>query len=232
MFILKNNNSLIFGGSKGIGSIIKKNLENRGDIVVSCSRHGNLNSEEINTTIDGFDINKLKIKFNNLIFSHRYRGIDSQEEYKIAVESVDKLLKKSNKFLKKNGSIVILGSNASDFVYKEQNASYHYTRGALVSLTKYYAVKLGPLGIRCNLINPGTVIKPESKDFYSSNINKKLIIEKLTPLQRMGNAQDIANLVTFLCSDKSSFITGQVITVDGGISLHSTESIGKTLYNE
>ena len=152
MFILKNNNSLIFVGSKGIGSIIKKNLENRGDTVVSCSRHGNLNFEEINTTIDGFDI-------NNLIFSHRYRGVDSQEEYKIAVESVDKLLEKSNKFLKK-------------------------------------------------------------------------IIEKLTPLQRMGNVQDIANLVTSLCSDKSSFITGQVIIVDGGISLHSSESIGKTLYNE
>jgi len=159
VFILKNNNSLIFVGSKGIGSIIKKNLENRGDTVVSCSRHGNLNFEEINTTIDGFDINKLKIKFNNLIFSHRYRGVDSQEEYKIAVESVDKLLEKSNKFLKK-------------------------------------------------------------------------IIEKLTPLQRMGNVQDIANLVTSLCSDKSSFITGQVIIVDGGISLHSSESIGKTLYNE
>ena len=142
------------------------------------------------------------------------------------------MIEKTNKFLKKNGSIVILDSNASEFVYKEQNASYHYTRAALVSLTKYYAVKLGPLGIRYNLINPGTVIKRENKDFYSSNINKKIIIEKLTPLQRMGNAQDIANLVTFLYSDKSSFITGQVITVDGGISLHSSESIGKTLYNE
>ena len=48
----------------------------------------------------------------------------------------------------------------------------------------------------------------------------------------MGEAKDIANLVDFLCSEKSSFITGQVISVDGGISLHSNESVGKIVYNE
>lgn len=229
---MKKYTSLIFGGSKGIGSEIKKLLMVRGDLVITCSRNVKPSPLDIKSTIDNFDINKLKYKFDNLIFSHRYRGENYQEEYNIMVDSVDKLIKRSTEFLNPNASIVILGSNASNYVFHEQSSTYHYTRGALVSLTKYYAVKLGSFGIRCNLINPGTIIKPENKDFYSSHIIKKQYIEKLTPLKKMGEAKDIANLVDFLCSEKSSFITGQVISVDGGISLHSNESIGKIVYNE
>ena len=53
------------------------------------------------------------------------------------------------------------------------------------------------------------------------------MIEQITPLRRMGTAKDIANAVAFLCSDKSSFITGQSIYVDGGLSLVGQESIAR-----
>ena len=229
---LKKFKSLIFGGTKGIGSVIKYNLETRGDFVTSCSRGENFSNEHIQSSIEKFDIKTLKHKFDYLIFAHRYRGTSSIKDYEISVEAVNKLLEKSYHFLNNNGSIVILGSNAYGYMFEEQSPSYHYTRGALVSLTKYHSVKLGEFGIRCNLINPGTIIKPENRDYYSSNTSKREYIENLTPLKRMGTAQDIADLVMFLCSSNSSFITGQVISVDGGISLVSQETVGKLILNK
>ena len=59
-----------------------------------------------------------------------------------------------------------------------------------------------------------------------NNVDRKLI-EKITPLGRMGDAQDIADLVEFLTSDKSTFITGTIIPVDGGLRLVSQEQIAK-----
>jgi NAD(P)-dependent dehydrogenase (short-subunit alcohol dehydrogenase family) len=53
------------------------------------------------------------------------------------------------------------------------------------------------------------------------------MIEFITPLNRMGNAEDVANMVEFLCSEKSSFITGQAFWVDGGLSIRSQESIAR-----
>ena len=223
--------SLIFGGSRGIGSVINSCLKKRGDLVFSCSRTATGRKEDIVSSIENFDYRILKHKFDNLIFSHRYRGEDPNEDFKITVNAVSNILENSDKFLNKNGSIVILSSMAYNYVFKEQSPSYHLTRGALVSLAKYYAVKLGSYGIRCNVINPGTVNKPENKNYYSSNLNKKKYLEILTPLKRMGESKDIADLALFLCSEKSSFITGQVISVDGGMSLLSQENAGNIILN-
>jgi hypothetical protein len=71
------------------------------------------------------------------------------------------------------------------------------------------------------------VFKPENKFFYNKkNITRK-ILEKITPLKRMGSSQDIANIIDFLTSDKSSYITGTTIPVDGGLRLVSQASICK-----
>jgi 3-oxoacyl-[acyl-carrier protein] reductase len=110
----------------------------------------------------------------------------------------------------------------------DQNATYHYTRGALDTLVKYYACTLGKKKIRINCIQPTKIFKPENKSYFlkKNNFDRKLI-EKITPLGRMGDAQDIADLVDFLTSDKSTFITGTIIPVDGGLRLVSQEQIAK-----
>ena len=77
--------------------------------------------------------------------------------------------------------------------------------------------------------NDGTEnFKPENKSYFSkkNNIERKLM-EKITPLRRMGDSQDVADLVDFLTSDKSTFITGTIIPVDGGLRLVSQEQIAK-----
>ena len=127
-------------------------------------------------------------------------------------------------------SIVVLGSIAGHFIFEEQSASYHATRTALEGLNRYYAVTLGGRGIRCNCVLPSTVIKPENKDFFTIDNEVRKMIEKITPLGRMGNAEDIANMVEFLCSKKSSFITGQSFFVDGGISVRGQENIAREIF--
>ena len=74
-------------------------------------------------------------------------------------------------------------------------------------------------------------IKPENKNFFlKKNNSVRRMMEKITPLRRMGDAEDVANLVDFLTNDKSSFITGLSIPIDGGTHLLSQESITKIKY--
>ena len=126
---------------------------------------------------------------------------------------------------------MLLGSNAGSFVLDEQPASYHCIRSGIESLTRYFAVELGKFNIRCNCVIFSTVVKPENKDFFQPDNRVRKLIEKITPLKRIGMAEDIAGVVFLLCSDDASFMTGQSVFVDGGLSLVGQENIGRELTN-
>jgi NAD(P)-dependent dehydrogenase (short-subunit alcohol dehydrogenase family) len=226
-------NSLIIGGHRGIGRVIFDTLKKRGDNIFSISRskfdNKNFISADINT-VEG--LIKIKKKFknkkiNNLIFSHRYRGLNSHEEFQVMVEATNNIIKIFENNFFKNSSIVVLSSIASSTIVHDQNATYHYTRGALDTLVKYYACTLGRKKIRINCIQPTKIFKPENRSYFLKNNTDRKLIEKITPLGRMGDAQDIADLVDFLTSNKSTFITGTIIPVDGGLRLVSQEQIAK-----
>lgn len=231
--------SLIVGGTKGIGSVISKKLSKRGDKIFTLSRLASKkkNHIECDLSIDidqKFLINKFKnLKIDNLIFSQRYRGSVANMDLKIMINSTDKIIKSLKNKLSKNSSIIILSSIATTTVVEDQNAEYHYTRSALEGLVKYYAVKLGPNGTRVNCIQPTVIFKPENKIYFSkkNNLTRK-IIEKITPMKRMGRSEDIANLTNFLSSDQSTFITGCIIPVDGGARLKSQEHVMKLNYKK
>ena len=130
-----------------------------------------------------------------------------------------------------NASIVLIGSIAKDYIVNEQNSSYHITRGALDSLVKYYAVKLGPKKIRVNAVIPDVIIKKENLHYFNKKNKIRKLIEKITPLGRMGTSKDISNAVGFLCQKESNFITGQTIVVDGGLSIRSHASLANLINN-
>ena len=75
----------------------------------------------------------------------------------------------------------------------------------------------------------GTVIKRENEEFYNSNIELKGLYKKIIPLGRQGTSEDIANVVNFLCSDDSSFVTGQSFYVDGGLSIMGQEALARSI---
>lgn len=93
---------------------------------------------------------------------------------------------------------------------------YSASKGAINALTLSLAKELGPSNITVNAICPGLI---DTK--MNSNLSKETIeeIKEFTPLKKIGTPKDVANLVEFLLSDKANFITGQIITVDGGFSL-------------
>ena len=91
--------------------------------------------------------------------------------------------------------------------------TYSCTKAALIAMSRSLALELAPTNIRVNCIAPG-VIKTDMLDALPAEVLPQLAEE--TPLRRLGTPEDIAHLAVFLASDKASFITGQVITADGG----------------
>ena len=119
-------------------------------------------------------------------------------------------------FLKTHrGSIVTVASMWGQ-VGASCEAAYSATKGAVIALTKALAKELGPSGIRVNCVAPG-VIRTDMLDALPPEVLPQLAQE--TPLGRLGTPEDIAHAVAFLAGDGASFITGQVLTCDGGFIL-------------
>lgn len=91
---------------------------------------------------------------------------------------------------------------------------YPVTKGAVEVLTRQLALELGPSGIRVNAIGPGSMVTEGTAPSYEGE--KKAQRAALVPLRRVGTPEDIANAVSFLVSDQASYISGQILYVDGG----------------
>lgn len=156
----------------------------------------------------------------SLLLCQRYRGPDEWSgEIEVSLTKSKRIFEWAQRYMGKC-SIVVMSSVASVSVEAEQPASYHMAKSALNGMVRYYAETLAP-NIRVNAIIPGLTIKPEARGFYDANPELERLYKDCTPLGRMCTVEDIANLVDFLITDKSSYLTGQTITLDGGISLRS-----------
>lgn len=120
--------------------------------------------------------------------------------------------------LEQGGGVIVNTSSASGLTGDDSRAAYGASKAGLQSLTQSVATQYGKRGIRCNAIAPGVittpaleaVIPPAQIEVYAGNT--------LTP--RLGRPEDIAATVVFLASDAASFITGQILSVDGGLLAH------------
>ena len=232
---MRKNNSLIVGGTKGIGKVISSVLEKRGDNIFTVSRNtrkkNNItldllsNKEQICKQLEYFFL-KNKIIFDNIILCQRYRGKNPLEEFQVSVHSskylIDYIVAKN----KIKNSIVFISSISTVTIVHDQNIDYHSSRAAINEMSKYYAIKLGPKKITSNCVLPTKIIKPENQKFYNKKGNKITKMMKLiTPIKRMGTSKDIAHVVEFLTSKNSTYVTGCEIPVDGGARLQSHETI-------
>ena len=114
---------------------------------------------------------------------------------------------------KKTGSIIFLSSKAATD-YVPGRLAYSASKSALINVTKILSKELGRYKIRVNAIAPGLIDTEMARSQLDDNQIKEIL--KNIPLNKIGKAIDVANLATFLCSDKSYYINGQLINVDGG----------------
>ena len=112
------------------------------------------------------------------------------------------------------GSLIHVASIAGSHAQGKSGA-YSVSKAGVIMLSRQLASEWGPQGIRSNVVSPGMVITPMSQSFYDTpGVTERRAA--VMPARRVGMPQDIAEAVLFLASDRSSYVTGDEITVDGG----------------
>ncbi|MCQ2532806.1 MAG: SDR family oxidoreductase [Saccharofermentans sp.] len=226
---------LVCGGSRGIGAGIVNKFANNGDNVSyfykNAPGHESDNVFPIKCDVTSEDdinngYNEAVTKFGDVDVLVYCSGISltglandfSYEDYHHIMDTnfggfflmINKVL--PSMVNKKSGNIIAISS-----MWGQTGAScealYSATKGAMDAYVKSLAKEVGPSGIRVNAVSPG-VIDTDMMSHYSP-IEKDNLAEE-TPLQRIGTPEDVANAVFYLSSNEGSFITGQILGVNGG----------------
>jgi enoyl-[acyl-carrier protein] reductase III len=240
--------ALVTGGTKGIGKAISLKLAELGaDVVVTYLRSRNAADaildqlKSLGTNPHAIRINmgnqeklpkifeEIKAKYGRLdiLVSNAALGI-----YTSALEINDKAWQlsmntnaeaflqtvKMGQEMMPNGSKIVALSSLGSVRYIDGYAAIGASKAAIETLTRYFAVELAPRHINVNTVSGGFIDTDALKGFPSYEKMVEEVIRR-TPFKRVGNVDDIADVVVFLCTKKATWITGQVMVVDGGYSL-------------
>jgi NAD(P)-dependent dehydrogenase (short-subunit alcohol dehydrogenase family) len=225
-------NYIIIGGSSGIGKEIVNLLEKQeGKIIATFNKNevkdtGNVNYIQLDITKDELNLENLPEEIHGLAYCpgsinlkpfHRFKEEDFITDFKLQVIGATNIIKHLLPKMKKSkdSSILLFSTVAvqSGFNFHSQVA---ISKGAIEGLTRSLAAELAPT-IRVNAIAPSLTNTTLANRFLNTEAKMELQAAN-NPLKKVGEAKNIAEAAVFLLTSKSSWITGQVIHVDGGFS--------------
>ncbi|WP_339648160.1 SDR family oxidoreductase [uncultured Salegentibacter sp.] len=223
-------NILLIGGSTGIGLEIANQLVKENNVIVASRNKGELNDDikhlEFDVLKDNIEDLDLPEKIHGLVYCpgsinlkpfKMLKHKDFEEEMNLNFLSLIKVVQGVMPKLKEaeNASLVFFSTVAVK-VGMPFHTSAAAAKGAIEGFAKSLAAEYAP-SLRVNVIAPSLTDTPLAEKLLSNDSKKEKMSER-HPLKRVGNAKDIANAATFLLSDENSWITGQIIGVDGGLS--------------
>ncbi len=118
----------------------------------------------------------------------------------------------------KSGAIVNV-SSVHQLIPKPRFVGYSVSKGGMQNLTRTLALEYAARGIRVNGIGPGATVTPINRSWIDDPV-KRAAVEAHIPMRRAGDAEEMAAVTAFLCSDEAAYITGQTLFVDGGLTLY------------
>jgi 3-oxoacyl-[acyl-carrier protein] reductase len=246
MKLLQGKTALITGGSRGIGEGIVKHYASQGADVAFTYLSSDEKAKALENELTAMGVKAIAIKSDAADFSQAEKLTDEvvkafgkidilinnagitkdtlilrmteeqwDEVIRVNLKSVFNLTKHVLKIMLKAraGSIINMGSVVGVFGNAGQ-ANYAASKAGIIGFTKSIAKEVGSRGIRCNVVTPGFIATDMT---HALTDDQRKAYEDIIPLKRLGSTDDIANACIFLGSDMSSYITGQVISVCGGM---------------
>ncbi|WP_339753334.1 SDR family oxidoreductase [Algoriphagus aquimarinus] len=223
---MKGRNIVIIGGNSGIGKSVAELAKESGANMFTYSKSQD-DSNSLDVTEDFSEIAGLPEVIDGLVYCpgsinlkpfHRISIADFKSEMELNFFGAVRVLQSSMKNLKKSDhASVVLYSTVAVQTGMGFHSGIASAKGAIEGLVRSLAAEWAPNNIRVNAVAPSLTDTPLAQQLLSTE-DKRSASDKRHPLGRIGKPEDIAEATMYLLSEKSSWITGQILPVDGGMS--------------